>query len=363
MPRRFFSRCLALALAVGLAGCASTGYYFQAVSGQVELWQRSEPINDVISRSDTDSKIREKLIRIREIREFASRELKLPDNGSYQKYVDLKRPYVVWNVFATEELSVTPKEWCVLIVGCVSYRGYFSKESAEKYAAELRSQGYDVHIGGVPAYSTLGYFDDPVLSTFMDYSETELARLIFHELAHQLLYVKDDTMFNESFAAAVEMEGVRRWIDINGKPNEHTLFAQQQSRREDYIRFLSKHRNKLHALYVSAQSVDEKRAGKARLFQEMKDDYKRLKAQWGGYSGYDRILTQNLNNAFLVSSSLYNHLVPAFQALLTRNRGDMKRFYEASQLLALQPKNARETDLAALMQGGGGGTAVAAPDR
>ncbi|MES2354381.1 MAG: aminopeptidase [Pseudomonadota bacterium] len=358
------TKLLALALFFFIAGCASPSYYLQAVGGQLELIQRSESIDDVIARSDTEAPLKAKLIRLREIREFASSELNLPNNGSYRKYVDLKRPYVVWNVFATEELSVKSKEWCLLVVGCISYRGYFSKEAAESYAAELSAQGYDVYIGGVPAYSTLGYLDDPVLSTFIQYPEAELARLIFHELAHQKVFVKDDSTFNESFAAAVEQEGVKRWIAAHGKPSDQQTFMALETRRNDYLQLITKYRDKLNSLYSSSRNTEEKRVGKKIVFQEMKEDYQQLKTEWGGYSGYDWIFNRNLNNAFIVSTALYSQLVPAFQNLIAHNHGDMPQFYAAARALAEQAKEKRNTALAALMPGGGGSTtAVAAPAR
>ena len=354
---------VALLLVFFLTGCATPGYYAQAVGGQIELWRQAQPISDMLARSDTPAPLRAKLLKVRDIRQFASRELGLPDNGSYTKYADLKRPFVTWNVFATDEFSVQPKEWCFLVVGCVSYRGYFSRDDAESYTSELRTMGYDVYVGGVPAYSTLGYFDDPVLSTFINYPETELARLIFHELAHQLVYAKGDSTFNESFASAVELEGVKRWIDTHGNPADDANFATWQGRRQDYLVLVEKYRGKLHDLYSSTASIEDKRSGKVRLFREMKDDYQQLKLTWGGFAGYDRIFSQNLNNAFIVSTALYTQLVPAFQRLLEKTGNDLPRFYEAARALAKEPREARDVAFAALMQPGGSQGAVAAPAR
>lgn len=346
-----------------IAGCATSSYYAQAVGGQLALWRDAEPISSVLARAETPQQLRAKLVRVQEIRRYASRELQLPANGSYTKYADLKRPFVVWNVFAANELSVRAKEWCFLIVGCISYRGYFSKDAAEAYAAELKRDGYDVYIGGVPAYSTLGYFDDPVLSTFIHYPDTELARLIFHELAHQAVYVKDDSTFNESFAAAVELEGVTRWIKAYATPADFAAFSAWQARKQDYLMLIEKYRAKLQQLYRSSVSVDEKRAGKVRLFQEMNDDYQRLKAGWGGYAGYDRVFDQNLNNAFIVSTALYTQLVPAFRKLMEKNDGDLPHFYRAARELASEPKDRRDLALAALMGGGSSLGPLAAPNR
>ncbi len=194
-----------------LAGCGEIEFYWQGIAGQTEIIARARPIDEVIAATP-DPVLKARLARAQAIRAFASRELALPDNRSYTNYADLGRPYAVWNVFAAPELSLSPRQWCFPIAGCVSYRGYFAEGDARAEAARIAAAGDDVHVGGVPAYSTLGYFDDPVLSTFVRYREVELARLIFHELAHQVVYVKDDTSFNESFATAVEEEGIARWL-------------------------------------------------------------------------------------------------------------------------------------------------------
>lgn len=336
-------------LCVWLASCASPAYYAQAIGGQWELWRKSEPITQLIADPQTKPQLKAKLEAVHVIRDFASRELHLPDNGSYRNYADLQRPFVAWNVFAADEFSVRPKEWCFMVVGCVGYRGYFSKEGAEAFAADVRTEGSDVYIGGVPAYSTLGYFDDPVLSTFIRYPDSELARLIFHELAHQLVFVSGDSTFNESFAVAVEIEGVKRWIEARGSDADRTTFAAQRLRRDRYLQLVETYRRKLDALYGSNISAPDKRADKARLFQEMRDDYQRLKAAWGGFSGYDWIFSQPLNNAFIASNAIYTQLVPAFQALLAKNGGNLDAFYRSVRELASRSKPERDEQLAALM--------------
>ncbi len=209
-------RLWALGALLPLSGCTTLGYYAQAVGGHLEVMRLAAPVEERLREPDTPEPLRAKLARALAIREFASRELALPDNGSYRRYADLGQPFVVWNVVAAPEFSVEPLESCFPFAGCVSYRGYYSEEAARAYAAALAEKGYDVHVGGVPAYSTLGWFDDPLLSTFIHYPEAELARIVFHELAHQVVYVKGDTMFNESFASTVEEEGVRRWLEREG---------------------------------------------------------------------------------------------------------------------------------------------------
>lgn len=336
------------AWAIGASGCANFGYYLQSVSGQLELWGRERAIDDVLADPLTPAPLKRKLGTVQRIREFASRELGLPDNASYRRYADLERPYAVWNVFATPELSVTPVRWCFLFAGCVSYRGYFSKAEAERFAASLAARRYDVFVGGVPAYSTIGWFSDPVLNTFIRYPEAELARIIFHELAHQVVYVRDDTAFNESFAVTVEREGVRRWLEREGMREQRSAFELKQGRREAFTALVARYRDKLDALYRSREAEARKRAGKAELFRAMQEEYRQLKAGWSGYNGFDRFFAQPPNNALLASVAIYTRMVPEFQALLAREGGDLPRFYDAVKRLAGLPREERARELARL---------------
>ena len=345
----------AFALALGaaaLAGaCATPTYYAQAVGGQWELWRKARPIAEVRDDAKAAPALKNTLAIVERIRAFASSDLALPANGSYTRYADLRRPYVVWNVFAADALSTQLKEWCFPIAGCVGYRGYFAEQDAKSLAAELRNQGYDVYVGGVPAYSTLGWFDDPVLNTFTHYPETEIARLIFHELAHQLTYVEDDTEFNESFASAVETVGVERWLAHHGSPAKQAAFDRAQRYRQDFSRLVLKYRDRLHSLYESNLSSVEKLHSKAQVLSDLKDEYQRIKEkQWNGYSGYDRWFGQDINNATLASIGLYNRLVPAFLALLAKNGDDLARFYAAVRHLAALPKDARQIRLSELLE-------------
>ncbi len=319
------------------ASCTTVSYYSQAIHGQIELWRLAHPIDELLTDSATPPALTAKLRMVRDIRNYASRELGLPDNGSYRNYADIRRPFVVWNVFATQELSLRPQEWCFLVVGCVGYRGYFSQQAAAGYAATLAAQGLDVYVGGVPAYSTLGWFDDPLLSTFIGQPESELARLIFHELAHQVAFANSDTAFNESFAVAVEIEGVNRWLAQRPDNAARQIHEIWQARRHDYLALIERYRGRLEELYRSAEPDDWKRERKAWLFDEIRHDYAALKAGWGGYSGYDRIFAAPLNNAFIASNAIYTQWVPAFQALLARQHGDLKAFYDAVRRLAKLP--------------------------
>ena len=318
------ARVVVLASLALLQACAAVEYYAQAIGGHLDVISRAVPIEERLRESDLTPPLRVKLQRVVAIRDFASRELALPDNGSYRRYADLDRQFVVWNVFAAPEFSVKPVESCFPIAGCVSYRGYYREADAQTHAASLRAQGYDVHIGGVPAYSTLGWFDDPVLSTFIRYPDAEVARLIFHELAHQVAYVKNDTVFNESFAAAVEQEGVQRWLGRNGTPEERAAHETLQSRRREFVALVLAYRDRLGTLYEQALKVDEKRDGKARLFAAMLEDYGRIKAGWGGFSGFDRVFARGANNALLASVAAYTERVPALRALLDKTARDAR---------------------------------------
>ncbi len=328
------------ALLVG--GCATVEYYSQAVLGHFEVMQRARPIEEVIADPSAPEALRARLEKVREIRAFAVQELGLPDNGSYRGYADLGRPFVVWNVFAAPPLSVEPVQSCFPIAGCVSYRGYYSEAAAAAQAARLGARGFDTYVGGVPAYSTLGWFDDPVLSTFVRYPETELARLIFHELAHQVVYVKDDTAFNESFATAVELAGVERWLAARATAAERRVFEAYQMQRRDFLALLLDYRQRLAAAYAADAPDDEKRARKASILAALRDDYERLKSErWGGFAGYDRFFANGVNNAHLASVAAYTELVPAFNALLAREGGDLPRFYAAARTLASLPRGER----------------------
>ena len=336
----------AAASGVFATGCTTTlGYYWQALDGQVAVVREARPIAEVIGDPLTDEELKLKLTRVREIREFASRELALPDNGSYRRYADLHRRFVVWNVFAAPELSVEPREWCFPVAGCVGYRGYFAEADARKFAASLAREGMDVYIGGVPAYSTLGWLDDPVLSTFIHYPETELARLIFHELAHQVVYAPGDSTFNESFAVAVENAGVQRWIAQRGTPPQRLDFDASQRRKREFAELVTGYRDRFAAAYAGPGSVADKRAGKARLQAQMREDYAQLKQAWGGFGGYDWWFAQPLNNAQLVSVALYTELLPGFEALLHQCHDAMPCFYEQVKALAKLPEKERRAKL------------------
>lgn len=332
-----------------MAGCAQVGYYVQAAQGELTVLSEAKPIDEWIADPTTGDSLKNKLGKLKEIRTFAAQQLGLPDNGSFKTYADLKRPFVLWNVVATPSLSMKPKQWCFPIAGCVDYRGYYSKQDAQEFATELRSENYDVQVAGVPAYSTLGWFNDPVLSTFIHYPEGELARLIFHELAHQVAYAQGDSQFNESFATAVEEVGVERWLATHGDEKTRQLYVVYEGRKHDFLVLLMRYRKKLEENYDRVASDDEKKKQKVIIFQELQSDYQVLKTSWGGYAGYDRWFAEPLSNAHLASVATYHDYVPGFRALLAKEK-NFDKFYDAVRTLAKLDKPERHQQLVTIAQ-------------
>jgi predicted aminopeptidase len=324
---------MAGAAAIMLASCSSLNYYAQAAQGQLSLLNDARPIEEWLSDHNTNAKLKLRLATARQIRTFAVQELGLPDNNSYKNYASLARPFVLWNVVATPELSLKPVQWCFPVAGCVSYKGYYDKNDAVLFARGLREEGHDVQVGGVPAYSTLGWFNDPLISTFINYPDAELARLLFHELSHQVVYVPGDSQFNESFASAVEEAGVERWLSGYGNQAMRDNYVRFGGRKQEFLALLLACRKDLEKNYASRAPAAEKRAVKARLFQKLKDDYLVLKESWGGFAGYDRFFAEPLSNAHLASIATYNDFIPAFRALLAKEK-TFPRFYAAARVLA-----------------------------
>jgi predicted aminopeptidase len=313
-----------------LPGCETLGYYLQAIGGQLELMARAQPVASVIEDPATPQALRERLELARSIRDYASRELGLPDNGSYRSYAEIARPYVVWNVVAAPEFGLEPLESCFPVAGCVPYRGFFSREDAERHAARLHSAGNDVSVRGVPAYSTLGRFDDPLLSTFIRNPDAELARLIFHELAHQLLYVKDDSTFNESFAVAVERAGVRRWLAATGRGTGLQGYLEGQERSARFLALLEQTRARLTALYGMPLAPEAMRERKRAEFAALKKVL----------ASNPRLRDMEPNNALLASFATYTQLVPEFELILKENNGNLQAFYaQVKRYAANAPSN------------------------
>jgi predicted aminopeptidase len=316
---------LRLAMGTGIAlvlgGCGVT-YLAQAAHGQLSVMHAREPIDKVIAQPATSDKLRAQLLRVKRIRDFASKELGLPDNPSYRSYADIHRPYVVWNVVAAPELSVEPRQWCFPVAGCVAYRGYFDEAGARKFAAQLQAQGDDVTVGGVSTYSTLGRIADPVLSTVTGYSELDLAGLIFHELAHQQLYVPGDSSFNEAFAVTVEDAGVSRYAQSLGDATALQRWQARRQLRAEVSAQFSATRSRLAKLYASKVTDEQKRAGKAQLLQELTAQVRATEKRTGQSTGFGEWLDAGLNNAHLASVATYYELVPRLEKTLHEQCGD-----------------------------------------
>jgi predicted aminopeptidase len=334
---------LIVALLAMLAGC----YVMQAANGEWHVLRARKPIDKVIADPRTPQSLKSTLTEVRAAREFASRELKLPDNKSYRSYANLNRPFVVWNVVAAPEFSVHPKQWCFPIAGCVAYRGYFSEKRARNFAAGLRKRGFDVTLDGVPAYSTLGKFADPVLSTMLPYGPDELAATIFHELAHQLLYVKNDTQFNEAFATTVENTGLERWLAFNGHADRFQRYRKDSTWERRYVELFADTRAQLAKLYASGEPPAQMREEKAKAFEELATEIRSLEHRQGLQRPtlYDQWIKEGLNNARLASEANYYDCVPGFERLLAEQGNDLPRFYAAARKLARLPIQERHAKL------------------
>jgi predicted aminopeptidase len=337
---------LAAVTLAALSGCTSTMYLLQAANGEWHVIHGRKPIVQVIDDPRTPEPLIRELAEVREARDFASHQLGLPDNDSYRTYVELDRPYVVWNVVAAPVLSVRPKEWCFPIAGCVAYRGYFKEKRARDFAAALEQRGYDVVIEGVPAYSTLGKLPDPVMSTMMRYGSDELASMIFHELAHQLLYVQNDSRFDEGFAVTVEDEGLKRWLEYKGRAARIAELHQEQAEDQQFTALLRRTRDRLAQLYASSAPRALKLRRKQQLFAELAVAIHALERRLAvRFPEYDAWIAQGLNNAELVSVGTYNDCLPGFERLLRRDDDDLPRFYDAARKLAREPKATRDAQL------------------
>lgn len=334
-----------------LTACESVQFYSQAVKGHSQIMLNRKPIKEVIKAPDTDDAVRKKLAIIQRARMFAIDNLKLPNNGSYTQYTDIERPYAVWNVVATKAYDTAPIQQCFPIAGCVSYRGYFSKAAAEEHANTLKMQGYDTIVSGAAAYSTLGWFSDPVLNTMLRRSDLSLAGLIFHELAHQQVYQAGDTAFNESFATAVELAGIDAWAAQQESTETHqqSLKAYRHSKQinADVVTLIIKHRKRIAAAYKATPQNNQSQLAKVKQkgFDELRAAYKMLRANGGGSEGYDRWFAQPLNNASLVLFGDYHGWLGAFEVLLKQSDGDWARFYEKVEAMTKLDKDKRRKEL------------------
>ena len=336
--RRLTQLTLVLVLA-SLSGC----YYVQATRGQIEVLAKREPIDEILESPETPAELSERLSMIREARRFSIQELGLPDNESYLSYSDIDRDYVVWNVFAAPEFSLDAKQWCYPIVGCVSYRGYFSEDAAHRQARRLSDKGYDVAVGGVPAYSTLGNFDDPVLNTMMRWDDVQLVSTLFHELAHQVLYIKDDTGFNESFATAVEEIGIEKWLATHGRKGDMSRYRARKERHREFVELVNIARNDLAEIYARDIDAQMMRDLKASRLAELANAIGAI-LEREGHSG-EHWLTIDLNNARLLPMTLYDGRVPAFRALFAECDFDLACFYAEAKTISDMERPERDARL------------------
>jgi predicted aminopeptidase len=328
-------------LALNLSGCG-VGYVLQAARGQWQVVHKRRPIDQVIADPATSGSVRTQLELAREAREFASHDLGLPDNKSYRSYSALGRDYVVWNVVAAPEFSIQPLRWCFPVAGCVAYRGYFHEAAARKYAARLAARGDDVLVEGVEAYSTLGRFSDPILDTMLSDDDLDLAGTIFHELAHQLIYVENDSDFNEAFAMSVEQEGVARWLAARGRTAELSGYTDRRLAQEQVVNRLAAGRDQLAALYAQPLPEAEMRERKRALIAGLVESVHAYEKSAAVRSGYDVWIDQGLNNAHLASVATYFDCVPAFQKILADQNGDLSLYYARVRELARGPAAARQ---------------------
>jgi predicted aminopeptidase len=344
--RLFLSHGFTLLMLFLLGGCSSLDYYSQLASGQWRLLHAREPVAEVIADPNSAPALREHLIKSQQARVFASRQLHLPDNPSYRLYVDVGRPYVVWNVFATGAFSLDPVTHCFPVAGCVAYRGYYRQGAARGEAALQRQAGMDVYVSGVETYSTLGWFDDPILSSMLSRGDERMAALIFHELAHQRFYVKDDTEFNESYANFVEQEGARQWRVARGLAPQSVAASKQN---DQFIQLVLDARERLKTLYGQPLATEVMRERKAAEFERLRGDYRKMRdTQWAGDKRFDPWINAPMNNAKLLPFGLYDQWVPAFAALFKQVNGDWPAFYSAVEQLGALPMEQRKAALRTL---------------
>ncbi len=340
---------VALILTALLAGCQTIAYYAQAVGGHMRILNQQRPIEAVLEDESVAPETRKQLRKIVAVRQFASDKLQLPDNKSYTRFADLDREYVVWNVVATPPYSVEPVESCFVVVGCISYRGFYAKQAAIRHAKKLKAKGLDVYVGGVSAYSTLGWLSDPVLSTMLARSDAAMAGLIFHELAHQRLYLKGDTKFSESFATAVETLGLRQWANEQASTFALDTYFIEKARRAEVIALILKARERMQDAYQAEPDEYKLAQIKTAQFALLEQEYQQLKQQGGGTKGFDRFFQSEINHAALALFGEYHGWLGAFEHLFAQNQQDWNRFYQAAEALSKLPTSERERALRDLL--------------
>jgi predicted aminopeptidase len=346
--RAFFRSVAAMIVVSGMTGCTSISYYAQALEGHVKIMTARQDVEELIDDPSTPEALRARMASASAIRQFATDELALPDNSSYRSYVDVGRDAVTWAIFAAPEFSLTPRTWCFPVFGCVPYRGYFFKRSAIEAAVELQRQGFEVYVSGITAYSTLGWSSDPLLSTMFGQDETSLAGVVFHELAHQRIYVNDDSEFNESFAVAVETTGVRKWLRAAGDTAGLRRYEADRKRKTEFLALVSRTQDELARVYDDAGTSDQKRAAKAAAIEQLRMRYRKMRdRRWGGYRRYDAWFDAPINNAKLAATSVYGDQVPAFLRLFDLCSDDYPRFFASVRRIGALDKAHRAEALKA----------------
>jgi predicted aminopeptidase len=352
LPRsRRWRAAIAFAMIVSAAWVAGGGYYAQVTFGHLKLMLEREPIEHLVQRADTDDKLRARLEFVREIRTFASRELALPDNRSYRQFVELDREQLLWSVMALPEFSLRPKQWCYPVIGCQSYRSYFQEDRARDMGAQLEAQGHEAIVRPVGAYSTLGWFADPVTNSMLRRGDLSLAELIFHELAHQEVFVRGDTMFNEGYATFVGEQGVREWLRAR---EQYTALERWESRQQRVHRFnalLREKRGELVHLYASDLPVEAMRHRKNAIFDSIRVSFEQqLVADDPEMADLASWFNRPITNARLASVALYRHWVAAFDALFREVGGDWDAFHAGVAELARSTEPEREVRLNAYLE-------------
>lgn len=357
MTRNLFQPLLLTALALALSGCTGVGYYAQSLKGHAQIMAARQPVAKLISDPATPGALRAQMLAARDIRRFAVEELALPDNASYRSYVDIGRDYVTLAVYAAPEFSLAPRVTCFPVFGCVPYQGFFSKASALRTAETFKRQGLDIHISGVTAYSTLGWTSDPLLSTMFDGDRTRLASLVFHELAHQRVYVDDDSALNEAFAVVVERTGVRAWLRAAGDRAGLRRYEASLRRHAGFLELLAQTRMELHDVYSGTRTDAQKRAAKSAAIDRLRKRYRRVRdTRWNGFRGYDAWIDAPINNAKLAATSVYNEQVPALMRLFEQCAGDYERFYTAVARIGALDRAERAKHLRGRLRGPGRAT-------
>ncbi|WP_352679401.1 aminopeptidase [Mesorhizobium sp. M0184] len=348
MMHAFFRSVAAMIVMSGVAGCTSISYYAQSLKGHLEIMAARQDVGKLIDNPSTPGTLRARMASASAIRQFAIDELALPDNNSYRSYVDVGRDAVTWAIFAAPEFSLTPRTWCFPVFGCVPYRGYFSKRSAIETAVELQRQGLDVYVTGITAYSTLGWSSDPLLSTMLSQDEAGLAGLVFHELAHQRVYVQDDSGFNEAFATAVETTGVRKWLRANGDTAGLRRYEADRRRRAQFLALVSQTRDELRHVYDDSATSEQKRAAKIAAIERLRMRYREMRdSRWHGYRRYDVWFDSPINNAKLAATSVYGDRVATFLRLFDLCSGDFPRFFASVRWIGALDKSDRAEALKA----------------